>query len=371
MKAVKENEKRIREPLFHVVKRASIPLWKSLLIRVVAVVAALMLCSLLSILLIGADPVDFIKTMFEGAFGSGRRLWKFAKDAAVLLCIALAITPAFRMRFWNIGAEGQTLVGALASVAVAFYLGGKVPEILLVALMLTASVLAGAIWGGLPAIFKAKWGTNETLFTLMMNYIATGLVSFFLMLWTPSGSSILGRLEHGHLPVVFHEYLLLVAVVLISTVIMFIYLRHTKQGYEISVVGESENTARYIGISVGKVVIRTMIISGAVCGLAGFLIVGALDHSIATTTVGGMGFTAIMVSWLAKFNPLIMIGTSSFITFLQQGSSQVTTKFNIDSAFPNMVVGIVLFFIIGCEFFIGYRIKFRKSKASKKGEATK
>ena len=359
---MKAREKQIREPLFHVVKRVTIPFWKSMLIRVIAVVAALTICSLLSVFLIGADPIDFIKTMFEGAFGSGRRLWKFAKDAAVLLCIALAITPAFRMRFWNIGAEGQTLIGALASVGVAFYLGGKVPEVVLVALMLIASVLAGAIWGGLPAIFKAKWGTNETLFTLMMNYVATGLVSFFLMLWTPSGSSILGRLEHGHLPVVFNEYLLLIAVVLISTVIMFIYLRHTKQGYEIAVVGESENTARYIGISVGKVVVRTMIISGAVCGLAGFLIVGALDHSIATTTVGGMGFTAIMVSWLAKFNPLIMIGTSSFITFLQQGSSQVTTKFNVDSAFPNMVVGIVLFFIIGCEFFIGYRIKFRNSK---------
>lgn len=371
MKAVKNHEKRIREPLFHVVKRASIPLWKSLLIRVLAVAAAIALCSLLSILLIGANPIDFVKTMVDGAFGSERRLWKFAKDAAVLLCIALAITPAFRMRFWNIGAEGQTLIGALASVAVAFYLGGKVPEVVLVALMLVSSVLAGAIWGGLPALFKAKWGTNETLFTLMMNYIATGLVSYCLLIWAPGGSSILGRLDHGHLPVIFHEYLLLIAVVLIATVLMFIYLRHTKQGYEISVVGESENTARYIGISVGKVVVRTMIVSGAICGLAGFLIVGALDHSIATTTVGGMGFTAIMVSWLAKFNPIVMIGTSSFITFLQQGSSQVTTKFNIDSAFPNMVVGIVLFFIIGCEFFISYRIKFRKTKTSKKGEATK
>ena len=342
-----------------------------MLIRVIAVVAALAICSLLSILLIGVNPVDFIKTMFDGAFGSSRRLWKFAKDAAVLLGIALAITPAFRMRFWNIGAEGQTLIGALASVGVAFYLGGKVPELVLLALMLVAAVLAGAIWGGLPAIFKAKWGTNETLFTLMMNYIATGLVSYFLLIWAPGGSSILGRLEHGHLPVIFNEYLLIIAVILIATVFMFIYLRHTKQGYEISVVGESENTARYIGISVGKVVVRTMIISGAICGLVGFLIVGALNHSIATDTVGGMGFTAIMVSWLAKFNPFIMIGTSSLITFLQQGSSQVSDTFRIDTAFPNMVVGIVLFFIIGCEFFIGYRIKFRKIKSSKKGEATK
>ena len=149
---------------------------------------------------------------------------------------------------------------------------------------------------------------------------------------------------------------------------VYVYLHYTKQGYEISVVGESENTARYIGINVSKVIIRTMIISGALCGLTGFLIVGALDHSINTATIGGMGFTAIMVSWLAKFNPLIMIGTAAFVTFLDQGAAQVTTTFNVDSSFPDMMVGIVLFFIIGCEFFITYRLKFRAS-AKKGGDA--
>lgn len=330
-------------------------------IRIIAVVAALLLCSLLSIFLIGANPLDFLKTLFEGTFGSSRRLWKFSKDLSVLLCISLAVTPAFRMRFWNIGAEGQTLVGALAAVAVAFYLGKSLPNWLLLILMLLAAVAAGAIFGCLPALFKAKWNTNETLFTLMMNYVATGLVSYFLVIWLPSGSSVLGALSVGHLPIVLHEYLLLIIIVLALTVLMYVYLHHTKHGYEISVVGESENTARYIGINVGKIIIRTMIVSGAVCGLAGFLIVGALDHSITTTTVGGLGFTAIMVSWLAKFNPLIMIGTSAFVAFLQQGSAQVSTRFNIDSSFPDMIVGIVLFFIIGCEFFISYKLKFRKS----------
>ena len=170
------------------------------------------------------------------------------------------------------------------------------------------------------------------------------------------------------MPVIGHEYLLLILITLILTGVIYVYLHYTKQGYEISVVGESENTARYIGIGVGKVIIRTMIVSGAICGLAGFLIVGALDHSITTTTVGGLGFTAIMVSWLAKFHPLIMIGTSAFVTFLDQGSAQISTTFNIDSSFPDMVVGIVLFFIIGCEFFIGYRLKFRTS-AKKGGDA--
>ncbi|MBQ7337583.1 MAG: ABC transporter permease [Clostridia bacterium] len=339
-----------------------------MMIRVAAVLAALLLCSILSIFLIDANPFDFVKTLVDGTFGSVRRLWKFAKDSAVLLCISLAVTPAFRMRFWNIGAEGQTLVGALAAVAVAHYLGGSCPNGLLLILMLIAAVLAGAIWGGIPAIFKAKWETNETLFTLMMNYVATGLVAYFLVLWTPSGSSVLGALSVGHLPVIGHEYLLLILITLVLTALVYIYLHYTKQGYEIAVVGESENTARYIGIGVGKVILRTMLVSGAICGLAGFLIVGALDHSITTTTVGGMGFTAIMVSWLAKFNPLIMIGTSAFVTFLDQGAAQITTTFNIDSSFPDMVVGIVLFFIIGCEFFIGYQLKFRTS-AKKGGNA--
>lgn len=365
---MKKQNNRISEPLFHVVKRHTMPIWKSLLIRVIAVAAALLLCSVLSIFMIDATPDKFLSTLLDGAFGSARRLWKFAKDSSVLLCIALAITPAFRMRFWNIGAEGQTLIGALASVAVAIYLGDKVPNNVLLILMFAAAVLAGAVWGAIPAIFKAKWETNETLFTLMMNYAASGLVAYFLLLWTPSGSSVLGALSVGHLPIAVHEYFLLILSVLVLTVIVYIYLQYTKQGYEISVVGESENTARYIGIGVKKVIIRTMIVSGAICGIAGFLIVSALDHSVTTTTVGGMGFTAIMVSWLAKFNPLVMVGTSAFITFLQQGSSQITTNFNIDSAFPSMVVGIVLFFIIGCEFFISYQLKFREnnSKGGKK-----
>ena len=364
----KLNPKNFELP-FHVVKRSTIPLWKSMLFRVIAVFAALLLCSLLSIFMIGANPIKFISTMFVGAFGTGARIWAFAKDAAILLCIALAITPAFKMRFWNIGAEGQTLIGALAAVAIVIYCPG-LPNWLQLILMFIAAVLAGAIWGGLPAVFKAIWGTNETLFTLMMNYVSSGLVAYFLLLWTPSGSSVLGRLDSGHLPVLGHENLLMILLVLLLTGGIYVYQKYTKQGYEISVVGESENTAKYIGINVRKVIIRTMIISGTICGFAGYLIVGALDHSVAATSVGGMGFTAIMVSWLAKFNPLVMIGTSSFITFLDRGSAQVTSTFNIDSSFPSMVVGIVLFFIIGCEFFIGYQLKPKVREEAKEAPAT-
>lgn len=354
---------------FHVVKRSAMPVWQSLLIRGGAVLAALLLCAILSIVMIDANPIKFIATMFKGAFGNIDLVWTFAKDAALLLCIALAVTPAFKMRFWNIGAEGQTLIGALAAVAVIIYAEklpswAHLPNWMILILMLVAAVLAGAVWGGLPALFKALWGTNETLFTLMMNYVAMGLVSFCIALWVwvSNGSGKIPLLPTGHLPEIGHENLLPILLVLLLTVAVFIYQKYTKHGYELSVVGESENTANYVGINVKKVIIRTMLISGAICGFTGFLIVSAFDHSVATDTAGGMGFTAIMVSWLAKFNPLIMIGTSSFITFLDRGAAQITTDFKgVDSSFPDIVMGIVLFFIIGCEFFINYQIKKKRS----------
>ncbi len=360
MKRTAEKET-THEPLFHVTKRDVFPWKKSVMIRVIAFAAALLFCALVSLLVIGANPVDFFSAIFKGSFGTPRRIWKLLKDIAILLCISLAVTPAFRMRFWNIGAEGQVLVSALACSACMYYLGGKIPEVLLILLMFVCSIAAGALWGLIPAIFKALWNTNETLFTLMMNYVATYLVAFALIKWTPDGSSSLGILPHGHLPKIFNEYLLIIIVVLVLTVGMYIYLNTSKHGYEVSVVGESEKTARYIGINVKKVVIRTMVLSGAICGLAGFLIVGGLDHSVTTETVGGRGFTAIMVSWLAKFNPFLMLLTSFLLVFLDQGAAQISQDFDISSAFPDIVVGIILFFIIGSEFFIRYKLNFRKS----------
>jgi simple sugar transport system permease protein len=352
-----------REPLFHIVKRPTIPMSKSQTIRAIAILVAVLVCGILTFLLVGKNPLDMYSSMFRGSFGTNRKIWKLIKDMAILLCISLAVTPAFRMKFWNIGAEGQVLVGCLATTACLFYMGGTVPDWLLIVFMLITAVLAGAIWGLIPALFKAKWNTNETLFTLMMNYVATYLVAFFLLTWTPDGSSTLGRMEEfGVLPVLGNEYLLIILVVAVLTIAMYIYLNYTKHGYEISVVGESENTARYIGISVPKIIIRTMLVSGAICGFAGFLIVGGLDRTITTESAGGQGFTAIMVSWLAKFNPAVMILTSFLLIFLDQGAAQVAQDFNMSDAFPSIITGIILFFIIGCEFFINYQVVFRTSK---------
>ncbi len=349
-----------KQPFCHITKRNELPVWKAVMVRVIAVLIAMITCFILSWILIGVNPIDMLGSMISGSFGSSRRIWKFLKDLSVLLAISLAVTPAFRMKFWNIGAEGQALIGALASVAVVINLGGKIPEAVLLILMFLSAVLAGGIWGVIPAVCKALWNTNETLFTLMMNYIATFIVSYYLMVWTPSGSSTLGMLSYGYLPSIVHNYFLLIVTIFILAGILYVYLNYSKHGYEISVVGESRKTALYIGIDVRKVIIRTMTLSGMLCGFAGFLIVSALDHSVTTASIGGRGFTAIMVSWLAKFNPITMIGTSFLITFLDQGAAQMSTDFNIDSAFPDVIVGIIIFFIIGCEFFIFYKMNFRK-----------
>jgi simple sugar transport system permease protein len=236
------------------------------------------------------------------------------------------------------------------------------PEWLLLILMLGGALLYAGVWAIIPALFKAKWDTNETLFTLMMNYVATFLVSFFLIVWVPSGSSSLGKLKFGKLPSFGHDYLVIILIVLALTVFLYIYLKHSKQGYEISVVGESVRTAQYSGINVKKVIIRTMIISGALCGIAGMLMVAGTDHSINTNTMGGQGFTAIMISWLGQFNPFIMALMAGLVTFLETGAAKVADTFFLNSSYADIVSGIVILFLVGCEFFIHYTVKFRHFK---------
>ena len=316
--------------------------------------------------LTGENPLQIYVTMFKGNFSSERRLWMLLQSIAMLLCVSLAVTPAFKMRFWNIGAEGQVLVGGLATAACMIMFGNKMPNWLLIIVMIVCSMLAGAIWALIPAIFKAKFNTNETLFTLMMNYVGIQLVSYFVILWeNPKGSGHIGIINQstqaGWLPTIgSQKYMLNIIIVLAITVFMYIYLKYSKHGYELAVVGESENTARYIGVNVNKVIIRTMLLSGALCGVAGLLLVGGTDHTIATTTAGGRGFTAIMVSWLAKFNPIYMIATSFLLAFFERGASEISTIFNLDQSFSDIISGIILFFIIGSEFFINYEIKFTK-----------
>ena len=355
-----------KQSLFHIAKRDTLPWYKAALIRGGAIVLALIVCAIVTTLLTGENPIKVYSTILYGAFGTSRKSWVTLHNLAILLGISLAVTPAFKMRFWNIGAEGQVLIGCLATAACMICLGDKVPGPVLILLMILAAIAAGALWGFLPAIFKAKWNTNETLFTLMMNYIATQLAAFFIIVWeVPKGSGKIGIInansEAGWLPVIGGQrYLLPILLVALLTGLMYIYLNYSKHGYEISVVGESERTARYVGIKVGKVIVRTMLLSGALCGIAGVLLVSGTDHTISTTIAGGRGFTAVMVSWLAKFNPISMILTSFLLVFLSRGAGEISTVFGLNQSFADILSGIIIFFIIGCEFFITYRLSFRK-----------
>ncbi len=357
-------------PLFHIVKIDNIPRAKAWMIRAGAIIAALIICAVITTILTGDNPIEIYQTIFRGAFGSARKTWITLQNVSILLIISLALTPAFKMQFWNIGGEGQVLIGGLAAAACMICIGESVPNPVLILIMVAASIAAGAIWGLIPAIFKAKWNTNETLSTLMMNYIAIQLVAYYTIVWeVPKGSGKIGIINQnscaGWLPVVGNKYLLPILVAALVTAFIYVYLKYTKQGYEISVVGESRNTAVYVGIKVEKVIIRTMLLSGAICGLAGLLLVGGINHTITTTIADGQGFTGVMVSWLAKFNPITMIATSFLIILMDRGAGEISTAFGLNQSFADILTGILLFFIIGCEFFLRYRISFTSENKEK------
>ncbi len=363
-----KNQTKVREPLFHIVKRSNLPWWKSWSIRIVSVVVALIVCALITVMLTGQNPMGVYATMIKGAFGTNRRVWGLMQNVAMLLCVSLAVTPAFKMHFWNIGAEGQVLIGGLATASCMILFGNKVSTPVLFIMMILTSTLCAALWAAIPGYFRAKWNTNETLFTLMMNYIAIQLVSYFTYIWSvPKGSGqigiINGSTRAGWLPAIGGKaYMLNIIVVVVLTVLMYIYLNYSKHGYEIQVVGESENTARYIGVNIKKVIIRTMLLSGALCGVAGFLLVSGTDHTLTRNLAGGRGFTAIMVSWLAKFNPFYMVLTSFLLVFLQKGAVEISTVYGLNDSFSEILTGVIIFFIIGSEFFVNYSVKFRHSE---------
>ena len=353
--------------VLHISKRDNLPWYKTWAIRGAAILLAAVVCGVVTAGLTGQNPLAVYKTMFDGAFGTKRKMWILGQNLAILLVVSLAVTPAFKMRFWNVGGEGQILIGGLATAACMILLGDKMPNWALILLMILASVAAGALWGTIPAICKARWNTNETLFTLMMNYVATQLVAYYVILWeVPKGAGKIGIINQatqaGWLPQIgSYKYLLNILVAGVLTVMMYFYLTRSKQGYEIAVVGESERTARYVGIPVGKVIVRTMMISGGICGLAGLLLVGGTAHTITTSIAGGRGFTAVMVAWLAKFNPFSMIFTSFLLVFLDRGAQEISTIYALNHSFSDILTGIILFFIIGSEFFISYKLNFLKN----------
>ena len=359
------HKNKTKEPLFHIAKRAALPWYLSWAIRIGAIVLALVACAALTVFLTHENPFQVYATMFRGAFSTPRRIWNLLQSLAMLLCVSLALTPAFKMRFWNIGGEGQVLIGGLATAACMICLGGKIPNALLILTMIVASMLAGAIWALIPAFFKARWNTNETLFTLMMNYIIIGVVR-----WLQGGpwegrpgSQIIPMFDQSAwLPEVFGVHCGWI-IVLVLVVVMHLYMNYTKHGYEIAVIGDSLNTARYAGMNVGHVMMRTMFLSGAISGLVGFIVASGANNTLYDGVANGVGFTSITVAWLSQLNAFAMIVISALLAILEKGAETLQTAMQVPTSISDIVTGILLFCMLGCEFFINYRMIFRRKQA--------
>jgi len=353
----------MKEPFVRIVKRPADSFAHKALVRAVAIILALIVNAFFIYFVTGLNPLNVYTVMFKGTFGNVMRFSWAIRDMVTLLGIGIALAPAFKMRFWNIGAEGQVLMGAMATALVMVYCGNSMPTPLLFIVMIAASIAAGGIWGFIPAYFKSKWRTNETLFTLMMNYVAISIVAALTNYMRGQASS-LGKLnmgtQAGWMPKFLGQgYNINILIIGILTVLVYMYLKFSKHGYEIAVIGESENTALYAGINVKKVRIRTMIISGAICGLIGFLIVSGRDQTISTNTAGGNGFTAIIVAWLAKFNTFYMALISFLLIFLTKGAAEIASAYALNDFAADIITAVILFFILGSEFFINYRLVFR------------
>ena len=340
-------------------------------IRLGAILAALIVCAIITTLTTHLNPIAVYASMWEGSFGSERKIWALLKELSILLMISVALAPAFKMKFWNLGGGGQVMAGVLATTTCMILLGDKMGNAPLILIALVTSLAAGALWAFIPAFCRAKWNTNETLFTLMMNYVATQIVAYFIIIWEkPKGSGKIGIINQntqaGWLPYLGgKQYMLVVLIAIAVTIFMYIYLKYSKHGYELSVVGESQNTARYVGINVGKVIIRTLVLCGLICGLTGFLLVASTDHTMTTTLEGGRGFLGVMVAWLAHFNPIGMVLSALLMVFMSRGSGEISTAFGLNKSFGDILTGVILFFVIGSEFFINYQIHFRKSSKGK------
>ena len=354
------------EPWVRMVKRDDVSKKRAIVVRAVAIAGALVVGGIL-ILLIGHNPIFVYGDMINGSLGSPLVLRETTRMAIPLLITGMGIALAFKMRFWNIGAEGQILMGGIAASYFALFHVGNMPTPILLIVMALSAAIAGGIWGFIPAFFRAKWGTNETLFTLMLNYVALG---FVLFLQTVTSWQIPGTTGHpqidrfasaARLPQVFGIHIGWI-VVLVLAVLVHLYLTRSKQGYQLTVVGESENTARYAGMNVSRIIIRTMIISGAIAGIVGFLQVSGADFTLNEYTAGGVGFTAIIVAWLAHLKPSVMIFVAMFIAILERGALRIQTVFEIPATIASVLIGIILFFMLAFEFFINYRVIFRARK---------
>lgn len=344
--------------MIRIVKRTDISSSKASIFRVIAVVLAL-ITSGLFLLAMDHSPLEVYSSMVKGAFGNTNRIRETLIRAIPLVITSLGIGVAFRMKFWNIGGEGQILMGAFAASAIALKFP-DMPKPIMLILMMIAGVIGGGLFALIPAFFKARYNTNETLFTLMLNYIALKFITYLQYgPWKDPNASgfpkIANFTDNAILPNVFGLHIGWI-IALVLAVLMHIFINHTKRGYEICVVGESENTARYAGMNVQKIILFSLFLSGGLCGLTGMIEASAVSNTLSVQLTGGVGFTAIITTWLAQLSAPFTVIVSVLFAALLQGGSFIQTVFQIPQSAAQMLQGMILFFVLGSEFFIQYKL---------------
>lgn len=348
--------------MIRIAKRNSVGNGEKYLIRIGAIVLSLIVSSLL-ILIANKNPLEVYVEMIKGAFGTKFRVMEVIIKTIPLVVTSLGISIAFRMKFWNIGAEGQIMMGGFAAGFVALNFS-TLPSIVLLPLMFAAGVIGGGIWGLIPAYFRARFRTNETIFTLMMNYIAIKWVTYLQYgPWKDPSALGFPKIpnfgENAILPKFLGIHIGWI-IALIFVVIVYIFVHNTKSGYEVEVVGESENTAVYAGMDVKKIIMFTMFLSGGICGLAGMLEVSGVHKTLSMELSGGIGYTAIITAWLSGLSAPVIVVVSFLFAALVHGGAYIQMALAIPQAVAQILQGMILFFILGSEFFIKYRLVLKK-----------
>lgn len=353
---------------FRVEKRIDIKTYKTLAVLLVSVLAGLFLGSLF-FLIKGVSPVLALQKIILGSFGSPYGIKETITKAIPLMLIGGGLSIAFHGKFWNIGAEGQLLFGAIGATWVALFLGPRLSSYMVFPLMFLVGFIMGALFGMIPAIFRTKLHINETIVTLMLNYIAAEFVRF-LVFGPWKGKSQFGFPYTDNFPISatlplisgsrihYITLMLSIFVILLSWFILY----KTKFGYEVKVMGENPEAGRYAGINFTKTTLGIMILSGGFAGLAGVGEVAGIHHHLSypDSISSGYGFTAIIVTWLARLNPLLVILSSLFFGGILVGGDAIQTSLGFPAATINIFNGLILFSLIAGGFFLDYRIRWVK-----------
>jgi simple sugar transport system permease protein len=330
-----------------------------------------LLTGALLLLATGENPIDVYRAMLDGALGDRYGLAETLVKQTPLLLTGLAVAVAFRMQLWNIGAEGQLYFGAIGATGVAlFVLPADAPAWLMISGMVIAGLAGGALWGAIPGVLRATTGANETITSLLLNYVAIFFTDYLVHgPWrNPKGFGFPGTKtfpDNAWLPR-YDTYRVHLGLLfgLIAALVLFVLFRRTRWGYEVGVMGQNDRAARYAGMPTKRMIVIVMILSGALAGLAGMSEVGGIGHQLQRDFSPGYGYTAIIVAWIGRLNPFAIVLVSFLLAALLVGGDQLQTSAGLPAAVAPMLQGIILFFLLGGDVLTRYRLRWERNEAA-------